>query len=189
MRCDMIKQYGNIQPYTIFVRVIEVSEHSCFGLMFLVVSPVSLSLVVLGSDSDASDSLRIFRFLTVFPSKMSNWARVKDAYDQHCNKKRHLSQNLKLMETKTKMPKLFIALLSIVGTSYARNAPSFWEGPDQLPLVAAAAANLPDGRVLTWSAYSRFNWGGSRGYTHTAIYDPVSGATSSALVENTDHDM
>lgn len=87
------------------------------------------------------------------------------------------------------MVKLFLALLPLLGGSCAQTSPSLWEGPDQLPLVAAAAANLPDGKVLTWSAYSRYNWGGSRGYTHTAIYDPISGATTTALVENTDHDM
>jgi galactose oxidase len=64
-----------------------------------------------------------------------------------------------------------------------------WTATINLPLVAASAAMLPNGKVLLWSAYARDNYGGSRGYTQTAIYDPATGSTSSRTVTNTQHDM
>jgi galactose oxidase len=63
-----------------------------------------------------------------------------------------------------------------------------WSGPYTLPLIAVAAANLPNGEILYWSAYERTNYGGS-GKTYTAIFDPDTGLSSEALVQNTNHDM
>ncbi|KAF2680123.1 carbohydrate-binding module family 32 [Lentithecium fluviatile CBS 122367] len=64
-----------------------------------------------------------------------------------------------------------------------------WTSTINLPLVAASAAMLPNGKVLLWSAYARDNYGGSRGYTQTAIFDPATGGASSRTVTNTQHDM
>jgi len=66
-----------------------------------------------------------------------------------------------------------------------------WSGVIDMPLVPAAAANLADGRVLTWSAFSAFAWSGvnSPAQTVTGIFDPASGTTTSAVVSNTAHDM
>ena len=69
---------------------------------------------------------------------------------------------------------------------------SKWEGPFEMPLVATAAANLPDGRILTWSAYSRlkFHYGDvGEGKTFTSIFDPATNEASIGLVSNTEHDM
>jgi galactose oxidase len=48
---------------------------------------------------------------------------------------------------------------------------------------------MADGRLLLWSAYNRFYFGGDHGETYTVIYDPVTGAATERLVSNTDHDM
>ena len=66
---------------------------------------------------------------------------------------------------------------------------SRWDGPYPMPLVASAAANLPDGKILTWSAYSKMTFGGSRGKTYTSIFDPATGQSSEGLISNTEHDM
>ena len=59
----------------------------------------------------------------------------------------------------------------------------------RMPIVPVAAANLPDGKVLTWSAYDRFAFGGNRGKTYTAIFDPATNTSQELLVSNTQHDM
>ncbi len=64
-----------------------------------------------------------------------------------------------------------------------------WSATQTLSLIPVAAANLPDGRVLMWSAYERFEFGGDNGRTYTLTYDPVTGASSEVLVSNTGHDM
>jgi Kelch motif len=69
-----------------------------------------------------------------------------------------------------------------------------WEGPyNTNGIIGTAAANLPDGRILIWSAYARtvFSWPelGDRGKTFTAIINPITKAVSEEQVEITDHDM
>ena len=56
-------------------------------------------------------------------------------------------------------------------------------------LIPVAAALLPDGKVLCWSAYDRLNFGGDFGKTYTAIFDPANGTFAETLVENLSHDM
>jgi hypothetical protein len=55
--------------------------------------------------------------------------------------------------------------------------------------VAAGAANLPDGRVLVWSAEDRFRFGSALGRTYFAFLDPITGTTSERLVSETGHNM
>jgi galactose oxidase len=64
-----------------------------------------------------------------------------------------------------------------------------WTAPSALPLVAVAAANLPNGQVLMWSSYERLAFGGDNGRTYTLTFDPNTGASSEVLVSNTGHDM
>jgi len=64
-----------------------------------------------------------------------------------------------------------------------------WSPLQTLNLVPAAAANLPDGRVVFWSAYNRMTFGGDAGKTYTSVYDPVTGTASETLVSETGHDM
>jgi galactose oxidase len=56
------------------------------------------------------------------------------------------------------------------------------------PLVPAAAALLPSGKLLTWSSYMPKAYGGT-GKTVTATYDPSAGTISGRTVSNTEHDM
>ncbi|MFO0459256.1 MAG: galactose oxidase-like domain-containing protein [Burkholderiales bacterium] len=69
----------------------------------------------------------------------------------------------------------------------ARNAR--WSPVRPLPLVAGAAANLPDGRVMFWSAEDRFRFGSATGRTYFAFLDPQTGSTSERLVAETGHNM
>ena len=64
-----------------------------------------------------------------------------------------------------------------------------WSAPTSLPLVPVAGSALGNGKVLLWSAYERFTFGGDRGYTQTLLYDPDTGQVSQRQVSNTGHDM
>jgi galactose oxidase len=77
-------------------------------------------------------------------------------------------------------------------TISASSLPSLWSPKVNFTLVPAAAANLPDGRVLLWSAYGRLYFDappGDPGKTYTAIYDPVTGEAIEQLITVTGHDM
>ncbi|PPJ60657.1 hypothetical protein CBER1_03631 [Cercospora berteroae] len=65
-----------------------------------------------------------------------------------------------------------------------------WSNIIPFPLVPAAVAALPDGRLLTWSSGLRNMHGlGQYGRTYSAYYDPKTGAVTERLVSNTNHDM
>jgi hypothetical protein len=68
-----------------------------------------------------------------------------------------------------------------------------WDDPVSTPIIGAAAVNLPDGRILIWSAYGRLKFSqpdlGDRGKTRTAILDPAAGTMTEELVVDTKHDM
>jgi len=63
-----------------------------------------------------------------------------------------------------------------------------WGSLINFPIVPAAAALLPNGKVVTWSANAKNNWGGS-GQTYTSVLTPSTGAVTDRLVTNTGHDM
>jgi galactose oxidase len=78
----------------------------------------------------------------------------------------------------------------VIGPSAeAQTAPSYWSPKVNFTLVPVAAANMPDGRLLLWSAYARLDFGGDHGQTYTAIYDPATGKSVEKLVTVTGHDM
>ncbi|MEO1624168.1 MAG: PA14 domain-containing protein [Bacteroidota bacterium] len=64
-----------------------------------------------------------------------------------------------------------------------------WSSVIDMPLIAAAMANLPDGKVLMWSAKDKLSFGGNLGRTWTAVYDPQTNAVSQFLIDQTNHDM
>jgi galactose oxidase len=64
-----------------------------------------------------------------------------------------------------------------------------WSSGIGFPLVPAAAAQLPNGKVLTWSAFQPDGFVGGTGRTQTAILDPATSAVSSRTVTETGHDM
>ena len=64
-----------------------------------------------------------------------------------------------------------------------------WSSSIGFPLVPAAAAQLPNGKLLTWSAYKPNDFFGGTGRTQTAMLDPVTSAVSGRTVTQTGHDM
>lgn len=64
-----------------------------------------------------------------------------------------------------------------------------WSSVIQLPLVPVAAANLPNGNLLLWSAHSPYTFGGDNGLTATAIFNPATNASTAQTISNTGHDM
>lgn len=64
-----------------------------------------------------------------------------------------------------------------------------WGPTISFPIVPVAAALLPGNRLLTWSAYSPTNFGGSSGITQTSILNLTTGAVSQTQVANTGHEM
>ena len=70
----------------------------------------------------------------------------------------------------------------------AQAALSRWSAPIKLPIVPAAGAVLPNGKLLFWSADTRNNFGNG-GNTFSAVYDPVTGTTTERNVNETGHNM
>lgn len=96
----------------------------------------------------------------------------------------------------------WVAILDFVGVNPPPSAApvsytsgGLWEGPYPTPIIGAGVANVPDGRLLLWSAYARSVFSQpdvmDKQRTRTALLDPTSPHTSSteALVSETDHDM
>jgi len=48
-----------------------------------------------------------------------------------------------------------------------------WGDVIEWPQIASGAANLPDGRVVTWSSTQDDDFGGHTAFTHGSIFDPV----------------
>ncbi len=70
--------------------------------------------------------------------------------------------------------------------------PSKWTAPIALPIVPAAASNLPNGNILLWSAdyTNSFSSGEvTPGKTYTVIFNPTTLTSKQALISNTGHDM
>ena len=80
--------------------------------------------------------------------------------------------------------------LTAKGQNYVEGS---WSDPIEFGIVPVAVANLPDGRLLTWSSRFRFSFAEvSDGATFTEIFDPFMGTDGQALgqfTSNTDHDM
>lgn len=64
-----------------------------------------------------------------------------------------------------------------------------WSPVTGFPLVPVATALLPNNKLLAWSAYAIDRFGGSNGYTQTAIMDLTTGQVTQRRVDNTGHDM
>ncbi|WP_405676827.1 discoidin domain-containing protein [Streptomyces sp. NBC_00868] len=64
-----------------------------------------------------------------------------------------------------------------------------WDRITGFPLVPVATAALPGDKLLAWSAYAVDRFGGSNGYTQTAILDLKTGKVTQRRIDNTGHDM
>ncbi|MGF6969723.1 galactose oxidase [Paraburkholderia sp. WC7.3g] len=74
----------------------------------------------------------------------------------------------------------------------ANTLPAKWTTPYNLSIVPAAAANLPDGNVVVWSADQKLQFTSGEitpGNTYTAVFNPTTGTSKQVLVTNTGHDM
>ncbi len=82
------------------------------------------------------------------------------------------------------------AEVNLLGPSGAvAPAQGSWGVPVGFPLVPVAAAVLPSGKILTWSAYRVDDFGGGTGRTITATYDPATRVVTQRTVTETRHDM
>jgi large repetitive protein len=75
------------------------------------------------------------------------------------------------------------------GTLAEQAARAQWSPLVQIPIVPISAANLPDGRLLLWSAEDRFNFSYDVGRTYTVLHDPITGQSTERLLTETGHDM
>ena len=65
-----------------------------------------------------------------------------------------------------------------------------WSDPIALPLVPAAAANLPDGKLLLWAASTPTSFGtNNSASTYTSIFDPVTRSAGPLTVTPIGHEM
>lgn len=68
-----------------------------------------------------------------------------------------------------------------------------WSSVIQLPTVPAAAALLPNGRVLLWSSNGQFSFefdiGDDPSQTYTAIFNPATASSTLKVVNNSLSDM
>ncbi|MFK7888179.1 MAG: PA14 domain-containing protein [Gammaproteobacteria bacterium] len=62
-----------------------------------------------------------------------------------------------------------------------------WGPVIQWPHIAISAANLPDGRILTWSSTETDSFPANREFTYSSIFDPFTNTFSS--IDNNFHDM
>ncbi|MFL9965760.1 kelch repeat-containing protein, partial [Paraburkholderia sediminicola] len=110
------------------------------------------------------------------------------------------TSNPKPSETATKALALIVFGWMLIATCRdvtAQTVPQ-WSTKIDLPLVPVAAANLPNGKVLVWSADSPLAFTPGEvnlrnhqndGGTYTAIFDPVAGTSTQVFVTNIGHDM
>ncbi len=75
------------------------------------------------------------------------------------------------------------------GISIEEAARAQWSPVISLPIVPVSAANLPDGKVLLWSAENRFSFGSNLGRTYTVKFDPANNGATERLMSETGHDM
>ncbi|WP_165349641.1 discoidin domain-containing protein [Methylibium sp. Pch-M] len=71
----------------------------------------------------------------------------------------------------------------------AAPAQAVWSAPVPLTLVPSAAANLPNGKVLMWSADSRFDFTSTAGNTYSTLFDPATNMATERLINETNHNM
>jgi galactose oxidase len=75
----------------------------------------------------------------------------------------------------------------------AATLPSSWTNVISLAVNPIGVANLPDGRLVMWSAFDQFTFQGdigtASGRTYTSVFDPANNSSSQILVTNTGDDM
>ncbi|WP_350291311.1 Ig-like domain-containing protein, partial [uncultured Croceitalea sp.] len=93
-------------------------------------------------------------------------------------------------------PVLLLTLFLLFSLNiYAQNPQDLGEWSDPIPfnLVPVSVANLPDGRLLTWSSrYRESRFDAADGFTYTEIFDPnvgVNGQSMGLKITDNNHNM
>ena len=85
---------------------------------------------------------------------------------------------------------LFLFVLTTLQLSAQNATQGSWSPIYSADLTPVAATNLPDGKILTWSAYDRYiNGGDGGGKTFTSLFNPANNSFTTTLTSNTGHDM
>jgi hypothetical protein len=83
--------------------------------------------------------------------------------------------------------------IQIVPSTGTGQLPSSWTSVIPLPVNPIGVANLPNGKLLMWSAFDTYSFetdiGNSPGQTYTAIFDPATNTATQVLVTNTGADF
>ncbi|NEQ50917.1 MAG: DUF1929 domain-containing protein, partial [Leptolyngbya sp. SIO3F4] len=65
-----------------------------------------------------------------------------------------------------------------------------WSEVIEFPNIPVSAASLPNGKIVTWSSWDRFQFAGNRfDRTYTSLFDTRTQEVGEFLVTNTNHDM
>lgn len=98
--------------------------------------------------------------------------------------------------TRLKFFTFFVGLFFIGFKSYSQTPQidGKWGPKIEFDIVPVAVANLPDGRLVTWSSKYHDDFGGDDGFTFTQVFDPLGGDDGEGgvlprTVTDTNHDM
>ena len=82
-------------------------------------------------------------------------------------------------------------LIEVTGDSLPTQNSVFgrWSEVIQMPNIAVAAAQLPDGEILTWSSWDRFDFRGNNPQTYTSVFNTSTRKVEEFLITETQHDM
>ena len=65
-----------------------------------------------------------------------------------------------------------------------------WSEIIEFPNIPVSAASLPNGKIVTWSSWDRFQFAGNRfDRTYTSLFDTRTQEVSESLITDTNHDM
>jgi len=98
----------------------------------------------------------------------------------------HAEEDAFLAEAALLMPEILIEEVLAVPVA-DRPILGDWGPVISWPHVAVSAANLPDGRVLTWASNQRTSFPAGPEFTYAATWDPVTGEI--VEINNDNHDM
>ena len=82
-------------------------------------------------------------------------------------------------------------LIEVTGDSLPTQNSAFgrWGEVIQMPNIAVAGAQLPDGEIVTWSSWDRFDFRGNNPRTYTSVFNTSTRQVEEFLITNTQHDM
>lgn len=85
----------------------------------------------------------------------------------------------------------YFGVIEVTGTTVPSQNAIFgvWDAPIPMPNIAVAAAQMPDGEIVTWSSWDRFNFGGNNPQTYTSVFNTATRQVQEFLVTDTQHDM